>query len=80
MNAARRLLALVAVASIARGHGSHAVKEEKGDVAWDAEGYAAEHVCTAPLPSLFIRRAYVVYRCTRSTICTSKDNATSSVG
>ena len=79
MNAVRRLFAVTVVASIARGHGGHAAKEGKGDATWDAEGYAREHVCTVLWPPSFIRRAYVVPRCTRSIICTSKVNATSSV-
>ena len=48
MSVVRRLFAIAVVVGIARGHGSHAIKEEKHDAAWDAEGYAAEHVCSAP--------------------------------
>jgi len=46
MSAVRRLFAIAIFAGIARGHGSHAVKGGKSEAMWDAEGYAAEHVCS----------------------------------
>jgi hypothetical protein len=72
MSTVRRFFAIAVFAGIARGHGSHAVKHEKSDATWDAEGYAAEHVCN-PTAALFIRRAYIAIRCTRSTICMSRE-------
>ena len=47
MSAVRRFFVIAVFAGIAQGHGSHAPTREKSDATWDAEGYAAEHVCHA---------------------------------